>query len=336
VDTSYPVRWVDWTTSGRRRPQTSNTLSEVLALTTRTDQTARPVRTSDRTSPWLTGSTEELPGLKESSGKSDYRAYAGSFTGGLNGAYWIEVLATRTDGSLLIRNLNDVGRIAVDRVECTVESELVYPLLRGRDVERWRARPSASIVLAQNPETRSGFDTGWMRENLPLTFDYLSRFKEQLLARKSGVVRDLMAKGAFYTMYAIGPYTVALWKVVWREQASAMTAAVCGPIDGRPVIPDHKLMSVPVESADEADYLCAILNSPQVAAIVAGYTISVSISTHVLEHVRVARFEPTNELHLRIAEFGRMARETGVADNDALGELVARLWVLAEGSRPQS
>lgn len=326
IDTEYPVRWVDWATSGRRRPQTNSTLQDVLVSTTRTEQTARPVRATDRTSSWLTASAESLTSLQVASGRSPYRAYAGSFTGGLNGAYWVDVLARRTDGTLLIRNLHDVGRIPVQQVESTVEPDLVYPLLRGRDVDRWRAQPSAWIVLAQDPETRSGYDTRWMRENLPLTFDYLSQFKDQLLARKSGVVRDLMAKGAFYSMYAIGPYTTGLWKVVWREQAADMTAAVCGPIDGRPVIPDHKLMSVPVGDPAEADFLCAVLNSKPVAAMVAGYTVSVSISTHVLEHVGIPRYDPANELHCEIAEVGRLAREMGAADEAALERLVSRLW----------
>ncbi len=88
-------------------------------------------------------------------------------------------------------------------------------------------------------------------------------------------------------MYDVGPYTLAPWKVVWREQASAMTVAVCGPLDGRPIIPDHKLMSVPVETQDEAEYVCAVLNSQTVADIVAAYTVKSSILPHVLEHVRV-------------------------------------------------
>ena len=105
-----------------------------------------------------------------------------------------------------------------------------------------------------------------------------------------------------------------------------MTAAICGPIDGRPVIPDHKLMSVPVGDPAEADFLCAALNSKPVAAMVAGYTVSVSISTHVLAHVGIPRYDPANELHREIAEVGRMAREAGTADEAALERLVSRLW----------
>ena len=69
-----------------------------------------------------------------------------------------------------------------------------------------------------------------------------------------------------------------------------------------------------------------MLNSKPVAAIVAGYTVSVSISTHVLEHVGIPRYDPANELHREIAEVGRSARETGAADEAALERFVSRLW----------
>ena len=97
-------------------------------------------------------------------------------------------------------------------------------------------------------------------------------------------------------MYNVGPYTIAPWKVVWRQQASWMTAAVQGPLDGRAVIPNHKLTLVPVETELEAHFLCAVLNSAVVRGIVAGYAIPTGITTHVLEHVAVPRFDPANKL----------------------------------------
>jgi SAM-dependent methyltransferase len=324
VDTTYPVSWVQWASLGRR-PRTDASLAEVLAHTTRQKLVAQPVERGDRTSSWLTAAAGDVADLRRAAGASAYRAWEGCNTGGLNGAYWLEVLARRTDGALLIRNLHDVGRIPVEPVETTVEPDLIFPLLRGRDVQRWRTQPSAWIVLAQDPQTRVGYDTHWLRERLPLTFEYLARFEAQLRAR-AAFRKYYEPSDPFYSMYNVGPNTVAPWKVVWREQATSMTTAVCGPIDGRPVIPDHKLMSVPVETDAEADFLCAVLNSQPVAAIVAGYTVSVSISTHVLEHVRIPRYDPANELHHEIAEVGRLARETGAADEAALERLVSRLW----------
>jgi len=323
ADTAYPVRWVHWRRKGKGGPRTNAPLDEVLRNVELDEMEARPLR-GDATSPWLTESSEAA-GTAHAIGKSAYRAYAGSFTGGLNGAYWVEVLAERTDGTLLIRNLHDIGKIKVQPVETTIEPDLVYPLLRGRDVGRWRAKPSISIILSQDPDRRIGWDASWLRTKLPLTFEYLSNFEEQLRKRGSRVVRNLIEKGPFYSMYAVGPYTMSTWKVVWREQASAMTAAVVGPVGVRPVIPDHKLMLVPCESELEAQFVCGALNSSIVRQIVASYTISTSISTHVLEHVKVPRFDPTNGVHSDIAHEAQRI-PAGEGSEAELDRLVAKLW----------
>jgi hypothetical protein len=44
------------------------------------------------------------------------------------------------------------AKIQVDEVVEPLEPDLLYPLLRGRDVQRWQAEPSACIIVPQNPE----------------------------------------------------------------------------------------------------------------------------------------------------------------------------------------
>lgn len=247
-------------------------------------------------------------------------------TGGLDGAFIVEVLAERTDGDIVIRNVHDAGKISVEPVQTTIEPDLLYPLLRGRDVQRWKANPSVNIVLAQDPEARTGIAESVMRDNLPLTYEYLSRFKPQMLVR-AAFRKFYEPSDPFYSMYNIGSYTLAPWKTVWRQQASVMTAAVCGPINGRPVVPNHKLTLVPTETPEEAHYLCAVLNSTVVAAVVKGYTIPTGITTHVLDHVAVPRFDPTNPGHAELAELARLAAQTGTADDKRIDELVLSLWL---------
>lgn len=95
-----------------------------------------------------------LSGIQKVIGPSDYKAYQGVNTGGLNGCFWIRVLDKRPGGELLIENLHDVGEIEVKQVQAVIEPDLVYPLLRGSDVHRWYAEPSAHIILAQDPKRR--------------------------------------------------------------------------------------------------------------------------------------------------------------------------------------
>jgi hypothetical protein len=227
--------------------------------------------------------------------------------------YWVEVVEELPDGKLLIRNLHDVGRAeAIPALTQPVEPDLVYPLLRGRDVRRWVAVPSAHIVLAQNPDTRVGWPESEMRVRWPRTYDYLKEF-EPLLRERPAYKKYFKPDAPFYTMFNIGPYTLAPYKVVWREQAAQMTAAVVllPDADGKPVVPDHKLMLVACPSVQEAHYLCGALNSCLCRALTRAYIVEVSTSTHVLEHFRLPAFDQANPLHARIvalaAEAARLA-----------------------------
>jgi len=61
----------------------------------------------------------------------------------------------------------------------------------------------------------------------------------------------------FYACQRVGEYTFAPWKVVWRYIAPVFTCAVikpyqvCGPFEGKPIIPNEKLMMIDCASKDE-------------------------------------------------------------------------------------
>ena len=141
---------------------------------------------------------------------------------------------------------------------------------------------------------------------------YLKEFEHALRTkRKSGVVRDLMKRGAFYSMFAIGEYTLAPYKVCWREQATFFTASVAGSSKvagkNKVVIPDHKLMFVPLDNELEAHYVCAAINSSPSVLIVKSYAIETQTSTHVLENVGLPKFDEKNKLHCHLAELSKNA-----------------------------
>ncbi len=169
--TAYPTAYMVWTKTRCGRIASDEPLKAARAGTTRRKLGAVPVDRDAPASPWLTAPKDTLPALRKVIGKSDYVAHAGVYTGGLNGCYWVRIIRKVPDG-LLIENLHDVGKIKVERVRCAVEPDLLYPLLRGRDVRRWHAEPSAHILLAQDPETRTGIpepeSAGGGREPTPI------------------------------------------------------------------------------------------------------------------------------------------------------------------------
>ncbi len=333
---SYPVQYATW--AGPSRIGQDETLDSVLNMTSQHKMGAVPVIPTKESSPWLTASKQTLPSIQKVVGKSDYKATAGCCTW-LNGVYWIRVLDERPTGELLIENLHDIGKVQVKKTPATIEPDLVYPLLRGRDVQRWRSEASINIVLPQDPQTRKGIPEAEMKRCWPKTFAYFKQFEGDpqkpergTLRGRSGYRRYFKPSDPFYSIYNVGSYTMAEWKVVWREQSSTFQAAFAGKKSQQVILPDHKLMMVQCSSQQEADFLVGMLNSSPSRLAIHSYVISTSTSTHILQNIAVPRFRETNDIHLRMAV---LSRQCHVAANNGdqltvleaeIDEAAAEVW----------
>ena len=155
----------------------------------------------------------------------------------------------------------------------------------------------------------------------------------------------MVETGPFYSMFNVGDYTFAPWKVVWRYVASDFIVAVVGPAsDEKPVVPNEKLMLVPVEDDNEAFYLCGVLNSSPIRFAVQSFFVQTQIAPHVLQKLCIPRYEPNTDHQNRIAHLSRRAHELAPAayngDKAARAELrrveeeidraAAQLWGLTE------
>jgi len=344
--TTYPVPYTLWRKVKGARFTYDSTLKEVTEATRRLDFAAEPVDPEDPTSPWLTARPRALEAIRKILGRSDYEAHAGAYTGGANAVYWVNIVYRRPDGLVVVRNITEGAKVKVSEVTEPIEPDLLYPLLRGRDVKRWVAKPSAFILMVQDPIKRCGIDENKLQTYYPCTYGYLKQFESVLRERaafkryftrkeKNGSVTET---GPFYSMFNVGDYTFAPWKVVWREQASSMTTSVIDPKDDKPVIPDHKLMLVDCTIEEEAHYVCGLLNSILVATTVLGYAVEIQMDPHVLEHIRIPRYDSENFLHRHLAELSKRAHEAAQhEDTEALKRIeeeidkeAARLWGLTE------
>jgi hypothetical protein len=346
--TSYPVDYIRWLDASRR-----------LACVARPIDPARP------RSPWMVLPKDLARNLAELTGPSDYTANLGANSGGANGVYWVELAgvarpgvarsersegrgkpadqALRASGRatpVVIRNLAGVGKRSVEQVEMPVEPELLYPLVRWGDLRRWRAVPSGYLLLAQDPKTRSGVDEATMRRRWPGALAYLARFHE-LLERRAAY-RRYQSAGPYWSMYNVGPYTLAPIKVVWRRMDRRINAAMVEPVDDpllgrRPVIVQETCVQVAVESSDEAHYLAALLNSGPANFLVTAHSVRGGKgfgTPSMLDYLNVRRFNPDDPRHGRLAELSREAhRLAGIkGETDSvqreIDELTAGLWGL--------
>jgi hypothetical protein len=279
---------------------------------------ARHVSAAQSTSPWLTASQAALAALQKVVGASEYRAYEGSNTGGLNGVYWLHVLERQPDGLLRVENLYNVGKTKVKRVETLLEPDLVYPHLRGRDVSRWRGQPSAHILMVQDPVKRTGYEESWLKVNYPRTYAYLKGFEAVLRQRSAYRKYFDPAKDAFYSMYNVGEYTFAPYKVMWRRMVGRIDGVVVGKCEDAfigsktPVCHDVTTF-VPFRDHGEAHYFCAMLNSCFTTFVSLSYSTGKSFgSPHILEHVAVPQFDPSNALHHSLATLSERAHQLAI------------------------
>jgi hypothetical protein len=185
-------------------------------------------------------------------------------------------------------------------------------------------------------------------ENYPRTYGYLKRFEEVLRERaafKRYFTRKdkngrIVGTGPFYSMFDVGTYTFAPWKVVWTRLAR-IEAAVVGLHEGKPIVPQETVTLVECSSANEAHYICALVNSSpfQFAAISYSQEGGKSMgSMHILEHIRIPRFDPKNPVHCRLAELSMQAHEAArIGDEMRLREIeteidrwAAKLWNLTD------
>ena len=269
-------------------------------------------------------------------GPSDYRAYEGVNTGGANGVFWLEILESRADGLLLVRNITEGAKREVAPVTATIEPDLVYPLLRGRDVQRWRATPSAHLLMVQDPKTRRGIDEETLQVQYPRTWGYLVQFKELLRSRaafkryftrtnKKGVIET----GPFYSMFNVGNYTFSPYKIVWREQSANFIVA---PIllSEKIVMPDHKLMMVPLENKDETYYLLAILLSSPARLAIESYSMAISTNTHILNNIKIPKYDSEHSIIAKLSKLGANVLSSQKVEKAKLetliDQLAAHLW----------
>jgi hypothetical protein len=259
---------------------------------------------------------DELQAVRHSSfvirHSCEYTAHLGANSGGANGVYWLELLGA-AEGGVRIRNMAGRGKHSIEQIEFAIEPDLLYPLLRWSDVRRWSAVPCGYILLAQDPATRTGIAEATMRERYPRTLAYLERFRELLASRAA--YRRYQGRGPFYSMYNVGPYTIAPIKVVWRRMDRRINAAVIEEVDDpwlgrRPVIPQETCVLVACSSTDEAHYVCAVLNSEIVGQRISACSVRGGKgfgTPGMLEFVPLCRFRPDDARHVELAALSRLA-----------------------------
>lgn len=332
--TKYPIPYLLWKKKEKGKLELDYSFEETIEVTVRYNLKAQPIGGSD-TSPWMSAKPKALNAIQKVIGKAAYSAMAGSCTW-LNGVYWGNVNSSKK-GFVKFTNLFDEGKIKVDSVEEEIETTLVYPLLRGREVERWRSSPSTCIIVSQNPKERTGYDLKWMKAHVPKTLAYFERF-ESVLVKRSGYKKYLEGE-PFYSIYNVNEDTFAQYKVVWKALANGSQAVVVSSTlvsgDLKVIIPEHNTMFVPFDNENEAHFFCSLINSSIASFIITGY-ISWFYSTHVLDNIKIPKYDIKNNIHQDLVHLSKQCHEKTAVGIDVIDieeqidEIAAELWCLSK------
>ncbi len=136
-----------------------------------------------------------------------------------------------------------------------VENQFLYPLMKSSDIFHGRTNGRRVIV----PQKRVGENTARIRSVAPKLWAYLRKHRETFRNRKSSVFKGKPD----YSIFGIGPYAFALYKVAIAGFYPIPRFRVVGPVNGRPVMLDDTCYYVACESQEQAEHLAEALNHPE-------------------------------------------------------------------------
>ncbi|MBU6452713.1 MAG: N-6 DNA methylase [Cyanobacteria bacterium REEB67] len=304
--TTFPVRVSEWCRQEHQlQPTSADTMTEIVSQWCQKSLQAIPLAPDDLTSRWLIGADGCISAAVSLAGSNAYVGRTGVFTGGANAVYYLKQLsADNTDPVALYKNIVERSKRQAPIVEVELEKELVYNVVRGRDLFRWMVAPELKLLCPHTSETKiRAIAPGKMAASYPLTLEYVTAMRPVLDERKgfSGWEQDFRDE-SFYAIQRVGAYTFSQYKVGWRYIASDFIVAVIGPdAGGRPMLPNDKVMFVSVSSAAEAYYLCGILSSDPMRWKVVSSMTNTQISTNAIKHLKITPFDDDDPLHVKIS-----------------------------------
>jgi len=310
-------------------------LAEVLEQVSIADGAACPV--ADFGSPLFTGRKADYDEVKVLRGESEYltQAHRGTVSD-LARVFWVKVekYSPETNRALIRTLREDELRRArwVEPVEGVwIEADVLFPLLRGREVGRYCARSTGWYQIVPNRHYAKFETEEEFADKYPATYSYLLNYAD--LLPKRSTYRRYQKGLPIYSIYCVGEYSFHPYKVVWLEQqspktfrAAVVTEAPHSLLPNNVIVPDHKLYFASVDTLDEAHYLCAFLNSHPVRTWLGGFLLGKQIGTTIFRYMRVPRYNAEVPDHRRIAEISMAAHEKrlGTGNKDYLSEKLER------------
>ena len=136
----------------------------------------------------------------------------------------------------------------------SLETDVVFPLLKSSDVAS-RRPPRKYLIVPHRSMDESSHE---LRSRAPRAWQYLTAHERTLEARASAVYK----KRPKFSIFGIGPYSFAPWKVAISGLYKNLRFTKIGPLDGQPILLDDTCYFFPCDSEEECLDLYQLVSSP--------------------------------------------------------------------------
>lgn len=324
--TVFPMNnWNSYNYKGKKRIQFNphDDLNYVNNFFKKELYSAHPIDSKDHQSAWLTMPKNELKvaqGALNNGEQSYYKARKGIEPAGAKGVYIIKKPIVNDDGTIDI--VNDMSRQRRKDIKDkgehpgTIEPTYVYPMLGGRNIQRWKVVSNEYMIVPHDINNIYGLSDVDLYKKAPRTYKWLEFYKEGLLASRIQSGKFFNEKiHPWYRLDNVGTYTYSKYKVLWKEQAKSFAAvavgsfkdtipnadlSLLGGID-KPIVTDSKVLLLSTSSFEEALFVTGVLNSPSIRNIIDSYAVSLNRGIDVLKYINVPEFDKNNSLHVGIS-----------------------------------
>lgn len=318
---SWPLTQSTWSRVARRRRQRRGAVEGwadvVHGLREHLDLVA-PLEHGDVTSPWVIQQNGASAGNFRLRGSGAARSYSwgeGGNTRGGDGLLFVKVITPRAvHGRVRIESCRRAGRKFQDVPAASgeVEVEFLWPLLRGREVRRyWVEPPDLHVILPHDPADLSRPLT---KEELireaPHLFDFLSPLTPYLMQRSPyhGVAFTLdcpwPVQGPWTHLRRDSHLVVCQYMSPDKRPPAAAVSPLNDSRTGLATVryPNNKANVLVVDSAEEAHYVAAWVNSSLCQDALASFVSSTAIPPTALNRLPIPQFEPTDSGHSKLVQ----------------------------------
>lgn len=325
--TQYPFNYVlIKPINGKRRFPVDWTINDIENGIEEKEILGTPSDPNDITSSIMTLNAKAMKVAKTIIGKSYYRARTGVFTGGGNAMYWLNIVGK--DGEAIkVHNIIGRAKNKVEKVNCLLETEFVFPFVTGSDLGFWKFKYDKYLVCPHTPTSKMNPINHRELSTYPLMQSYFEGFKTDLELRKGFTGLDKgIHKQFYYSLQRIGDYTFAPYKVAWKYISKNFIPAVIENVKDdylgvKTCLPNEKVIYVGIQSANEAYYLCGFLSSTFVRNTIESYMVGTQITPSIISNIGINKFNDKNAIHNEISDLCQKGHK-GVIDIDDAVHLI--------------